>query len=238
MCVASLTLIFTRSVGTLQPTRPLGRVGSKFNWPSGVTAVSVAMSPHYRGSKYRSRLHPWSRKCACLSFCGRLVFEIELRQTGVICYLWQQRSWSCGVFTSWISDAHGPFQWKWQVLHNYDISVLQQVGMFFDRVACLMKVWPLFKREFPRVSMTWRSACARANFKCDVAYVNKLIRIEFRGVKCVSGECYQPYRENSSWYIRSDYLAPHIFMSFCKLKFSRLVENDPNKVRLFSTTNI
>ena len=34
MCVASLTLIFTRSVGTLQPTRPLGRVGSKFNWSS------------------------------------------------------------------------------------------------------------------------------------------------------------------------------------------------------------
>ena len=34
MCVASLTLIFTRSIGTLQPTRPLGRVGSKFNWPS------------------------------------------------------------------------------------------------------------------------------------------------------------------------------------------------------------
>ena len=34
MFVASLTLIFTRSVGTLQPMRPLGRVGSKFNWPS------------------------------------------------------------------------------------------------------------------------------------------------------------------------------------------------------------
>ena len=32
--MAPLTLIFTRSVGTLQPTRPLGRVGSKFNWPS------------------------------------------------------------------------------------------------------------------------------------------------------------------------------------------------------------
>ena len=26
--------VFTRSVGALQPTRPLGRVGSKFNWPS------------------------------------------------------------------------------------------------------------------------------------------------------------------------------------------------------------
>ena len=34
MCVASLTLILTRSVGTLQPTRSSGRVGSKFNWPS------------------------------------------------------------------------------------------------------------------------------------------------------------------------------------------------------------
>ena len=34
MCVASLTLIFTRSVGILQPTRPLDRVGSKFNWAS------------------------------------------------------------------------------------------------------------------------------------------------------------------------------------------------------------
>ena len=33
VCMASLTLIFTRSVGILQPTWPLGRVGSKFNWP-------------------------------------------------------------------------------------------------------------------------------------------------------------------------------------------------------------
>ena len=28
-----VTLIFTRSVGTLQPTRPLCRVGSKLKWP-------------------------------------------------------------------------------------------------------------------------------------------------------------------------------------------------------------
>ena len=85
-------------------------------------------------------------------FAGDWACEIELRQTGVICYPWRQRSWSCGVFTSWILDARCPFQWKWQVLHNYDISVLQQVGMFFDGIACLMKVWPLFNREFPRES--------------------------------------------------------------------------------------
>ena len=75
--------------------------------------------------------------------------------------LWRQRSWSCGVFKSWISDAHSPFQWKWQVLHSYDTSVVQQVSVFCDGIACLMKVWPLFKREFPRVPMTWRSARAR-----------------------------------------------------------------------------
>ena len=94
-------------------------------------------------------------------FAGGWACEIELRQTGVICFPWRQRSWSYGVFKCWISDAHFTFQWKWQVLHNYDISVLQRVGMFFDGIACLTKVWPLFKREFPRVPMTWRSARAR-----------------------------------------------------------------------------
>ena len=79
---------------------------------------------------------------AWIVFAGDWACEIELRQTGVICFPWRQRSWSCGVFKSWISDARCPFQWKWQVLHNYDISVLQQVGMFFDGIACLMKVWP------------------------------------------------------------------------------------------------
>ena len=34
---------------------------------------------------------------------------------------------------------------------------------------------------------------------------------DLRGVKCVSGECYQPYREKSSWYISSDCLVQQIF---------------------------
>ena len=50
-----------------------------------------------------------------------------------------------------------------------------------------------------------------ANFKCDVADVNKYIRTDFRSVKSVSGECYQPYRVNTSWYIRSDCLVQQIF---------------------------
>ena len=115
-------------------------IKSNLKFESRATTVSIAMSPRYRGGKYRSRLHPRSRKCACQIFAGDWACEIELRQTGVICYPWRQRSWSCGVFTSWISDARCPFQWKWQVLHNYYISVLQQVSMFFDAIACLMKV--------------------------------------------------------------------------------------------------
>ena len=66
-------------------------------------------------------------------FAGDWACEIELRQTDVICVPWRQQGWSCGVFKSC------PFQWKWQVLHNYDISVLQQVGMFFDGIACLTR---------------------------------------------------------------------------------------------------
>ena len=63
---------------------------------------------------------------------GNWACEIELRQTGVFCFPWRQLRWSCGVFKSCISDAHCPFLWKWQVLHVYDISVLQQVCSFFQ----------------------------------------------------------------------------------------------------------
>ena len=38
-----LTMIFMRSVGTLQHTRPLGRVGSKFNWQSDSVKESIQM---------------------------------------------------------------------------------------------------------------------------------------------------------------------------------------------------
>ena len=73
---------------------------------------------------------------------------------------WRQNPRSCGVFKSWISVAHCPFQRKWWVLHIRYISALEQVGMSFNGIAYLMKVYLLFKREFPRVLMTWRTARA------------------------------------------------------------------------------
>ena len=167
-------------------------IKSNLKFEPRATAVSVAMSPRYLGSKYRSRLHPRSRKCAwyILRETGRVKSNCA-RPVSSASRAWRQRSWSCGVFKSWISDARCPFQWKWQVLHSYAISVLQQVGMFFDGIACLMKVWP-FSSGSSLVSR-WR----------DVADVNKYIRTDFRGVK--------PCRENNSWYIRSDYLVQQIF---------------------------
>ena len=44
-------------------------------------------------------------KMRVLVFAGDWACEIELRQTSVICFPWRQRSWSCGVLKSWISDA-------------------------------------------------------------------------------------------------------------------------------------
>ena len=136
-------------------------IKSNIKFEPRVTTVSVAVSPRYLGGKYRSRLHPRSRKCAC-RFWGRLE-KTWNRNCARSASSASRGDSEIGhaVFKSWISYAHCPFQWTWQVLHNYDISVLQQVGMFLNGMACLMRVWLLIKREFPRVLMTWRDARAR-----------------------------------------------------------------------------
>ena len=131
---------------------------SKLKLESREIVVSVAMSPRNLGGKYRCHPHSRWRKCtrqfffsgtrACQSNCIRVASSLAWRQ-------------HCGVFKSWISVAHCPFQRKWRVLHMRYISVLEQVGMYFNGIAYLMKVYLLFKREFPRVLMTWRTARAR-----------------------------------------------------------------------------
>ena len=82
---------------------------------------------------------------------------------------------------------------KGHVVHNYDISVFQLVGMLFKGIASLMKAQPLFKRKFHRLLMTWRTA--RVRIKCDVIHVNHLIRIDIRSIKC---NLVNVYRENTS----------------------------------------
>ena len=64
-------------------------IKSNLKFESRATAVSVAMSPRYLGGKYRSRLHPLA-KMRMLVFAGDKACEIELRQTGVICFMWRR----------------------------------------------------------------------------------------------------------------------------------------------------
>ena len=102
---------------------------SKLKLESRAIAVGVAMSPRNLGGKYRCRPHHRPQTCTRQFFCGNHSVLIELHQSGVIA--WRRRR-LCGVFKSWISVAHCPFERKWRVLHIWYISVLEQVGMSFD----------------------------------------------------------------------------------------------------------
>ena len=163
---------------------------SKLKLESRVIIVSVAMSPRNFGGKYSCGPHPQWRKCMCQFFSGKQSVSIELHQSGVI--VWRQHRRSCGVVKGWISVAHCPFQWKWRVLQIRYISVLEQVGMSFNGIAYLMKVYAFVQVGVPSCSddVTHRSC---ANFKCVVADVNSGIPIDFRAIKCVSVESGQPW---------------------------------------------
>ena len=137
-------------------------------------------------------------------FCGNQSVLIELHQSGVIAWQQQQHRRSCGVFKSWISVAHCPFEWKWWVLHIWYIFILEQVGMSFNGISHLMKVKLLFKWEFPRVLHDGVTHCSCANFKCEVADVDNGIPNDFGAIRCVFVESDQPYYDNISWYIQFD----------------------------------
>ena len=78
-------------------------------------------------------------KMRMIVFVGDWSCEIELRQTGVICFPWRQWSWSCGVFKSWISDAHCPFQCKCK-LHT------TMIYPCFSRLVCFSMRSPAWWR--------------------------------------------------------------------------------------------
>ena len=170
---------------------------------SKAMAVNVAMSPRNIGSRYRGRPRPglgnaratflWETKCV-KSNCARLASSA-----------WRRRHWLSGVFKSWISDAHCSLQQKWQVLYNNE---------YIDRyTAHILVSWPnpmLYPFMFFSVGslpgegsafvQTGVPSCSNdvkhrswANFKCEVADATKQICIDFRGTKCVYGECFPPY---------------------------------------------
>ena len=146
-------------------------IKSDLKFESRASAVSVAMSPRYLGGKYRSRLLPRSWKCAWQF----------LRETGRV-------KSTCARPAAHASrgdneDDHAVclkagFQMHTVFSNENGKFYTTMIYPCFSRsvcfsIACLIKVWPLFTWGFPRVPMTWRSFHAHANFKCDVADVNK-----------------------------------------------------------------
>ena len=67
-----------------------------------------------------------------------------------------------------------------------------------------MKVYLLFKREFPRVLHDDATHRSCTNLKCEVADVKNGIPIDFGAIKWVSVESDQPCYDNISWYIQFD----------------------------------
>ena len=61
----------------------------------------------------------------------------------------------------------------------------------------LMKIWSLFKREFPRILMTWRVARVQ-NFNFEIIEVNNGIPIDFRLIKCIFVDNDKQYHGNIS----------------------------------------
>ena len=100
---------------------------SNLKFQSRASAACVAISPNYLGGKYRNRLHPRSRKCACHFFVRQSVWN------------WTASDWhylfgdnNAGHAMCFKAECLMPtvLSLKWQVLNNCDISVLQQVGVF------------------------------------------------------------------------------------------------------------
>ena len=137
-------------------------IKSKLKLESRAIVVGVAMSPRDLGGKYRCRPHPrrrkWTRQFlfffvrsrACQSNCARVASSLcDNIVDHVVClkaeFLWHT------VF----SNENGEF-------YTYDIYP------YLNRSVCLLLGSPtwfrftlLFKREFPRVLMTWHTAHVR-----------------------------------------------------------------------------
>ena len=133
-------------------------IKSKSKLESRVIVVGVAMSPRNLGGKYRCRPHPRWRKCthqffpgtrACQSNGIRVASSLGDNIVDYVVCLKAEFLW----YTV-LSNENGEF-------YTYDIYP------YLNRSVCLLmgslswwRFTLLFKREFPRVLMTWRTARA------------------------------------------------------------------------------
>ena len=184
-----------------------------FSTTTNIVLIKSNLKSESRATSLRCHVTTWSlgqvsqsppslvAKMRVPVFAGDWACEIELHQTSVICFLWRQRSWSCGVFKSWISYAHCPFPMKiassaqlWYIRASEGHYVFQWDHLLDECLTFVQAGVPSCPDDITLRSCT--------NFKCAVGSENKLKRTDFRGVKCVFAECDQPYCGHISYYIR------------------------------------
>ena len=130
---------------------------NNLKFESRATAVSVAMSPRYRGGKYRSRLHPRSRKCTWHFFAGDWSCEIDNEVNHAVC-------------------LQAEFQMHAVLTIENDKFYTTMIYSCFSRSVCFSMGPPAWWRfglcsSGSSLVSRWGDARARANFKCDVADV-------------------------------------------------------------------
>ena len=154
------------------------------------------MSPRYLGGKYRSCLQPRSRKCA---------YQF-LRET-------ERVKSNCARPASYASRGNNEVDYAVCLKAEFQMHTVlsNENGKFntsmiyscFSRSVCFSMGSPAWWRfcRFSRgrsLVSRWRNAPLVREFQMWRRSCKQIIRTDFRGAKCVSGECDQPCRENIS----------------------------------------
>ena len=134
-------------------------ITSKLKLESRAIIVGVAMSPRNIGGKYRCRPHSRWRKCTRQFFLGS--------RAGQLNCIRMASSLGDNIIDHVVCLKAG-FLWHTVLSNENDEFYTYNIYPYLHRSVCLLMGSPtwwrftlLFKREFPRVLMMWRTARAR-----------------------------------------------------------------------------
>ena len=136
-------------------------IKSKLKLESRAIVVGVAMSPRNLGGKYRCRPHPRWRKCT------RQFFFPEPERVNRTASEWRRRLHGDNIIDH-VVCLKAEFMWHTVFSIENGEFYTYDIYPYLNRSVCLLMGSPtwwrfylLFKQEFPRVLMTWRTARAR-----------------------------------------------------------------------------
>ena len=146
-----LTLIFTRSVGTLQPTRPLGRVSSKFNWPS----EDQCQRSHSKWV-FVFILHLKSKYS--------LLIVSKLSRTSAICP--RRSPWRMIVLVRSLRSARLDTAWLVKSVTYFDL-IAKLVGVFVSS--------SVRNKNFPHTLKPWNSRASMGLYQWSISFKSRQI---------------------------------------------------------------